>query len=181
MRDTKMAAALEPEDIEILRQALDAALDKHSIGKGTRQSRHIARKLISLYSSGVRDLEKLAVLIEPDSNLYGTEHTATGARASDASVNWKLAPTKALWWAMDSDGRAHWYTMPDVKPPFCAIWSHEMLVAPAFAFDPANWRSSLVTRPGVETPLARQNERTLFSVTGEEDTCQDAAVVEMDK
>ncbi|MCW5711307.1 hypothetical protein [Shinella sp.] len=67
-----------------------------------------------------------------------------------AEINWKAAPRKARWWAMDADGKAHWYCAPDVAA-FTTFWYCEMLPAPDFGFA-GDWRKSPVERPGQEEP-----------------------------
>lgn len=60
-------------------------------------------------------------------------------------IDWKVAPKTARWWAIDADGRAHWYCMPDIKP-FTNFWGVDMVEAPMFEFG-GDWRTSLVERP----------------------------------
>ncbi len=31
-------------------------------------------------------------------------------------VDWKTAPKNAQWWAVDANGRAHWFLWPDIAP-----------------------------------------------------------------
>ncbi len=60
-------------------------------------------------------------------------------------INWKIAPKNARWWAVDADGKAHWYCTPAVAP-FTTFWYAEMVDAPDFGFV-GDWRNSLVERP----------------------------------
>jgi len=62
-----------------------------------------------------------------------------------SGVDWKKAPKLARWWAVDADGQAHWYCMPNVAA-FTSFWYAEQLQAPTFGFD-GDWRESLVERP----------------------------------
>lgn len=64
----------------------------------------------------------------------------------NAEIDWKQAPKNARWWAMDADGKAHWFCEPDVKA-FTTFWWHSPLAAPPFGFDPSNWKESLTERP----------------------------------
>jgi hypothetical protein len=41
-----------------------------------------------------------------------------------AGVDWKAAPKTAQWWAVDSDGTAHWFKSPNVAP-FTLFWYTE--------------------------------------------------------
>ncbi|MBS1180408.1 MAG: bacteriophage protein [Proteobacteria bacterium] len=61
------------------------------------------------------------------------------------TINWKQAPRKARWWAVDQDGQAHWYCAPDVAP-FTAFWFAASEPAPTFGFS-GDWRESLTERP----------------------------------
>lgn len=62
-----------------------------------------------------------------------------------AEVNWKSAPKHARWWAIDADGKAHWYCVPTVAP-FTTFWFSESIEAPDFGYM-GDWRQSLVERP----------------------------------
>jgi len=59
-------------------------------------------------------------------------------------VDWSLAPAHARWWAVDEDGHAHWYCMPDVAH-MSSFWFSDQIPAPTFGFD-GDWRISLVER-----------------------------------
>jgi len=61
------------------------------------------------------------------------------------SVDWKVAPKNALWWAMDADGKAHWFNSPTVAP-FTAFWFADETPAPTFGYV-GDWRASLTPRP----------------------------------
>ncbi len=60
-------------------------------------------------------------------------------------VDWKQAPKLARWWAMDADGKAHWYCEPDVAD-FTDFWMAAELNAPDFDYM-GLWRESLTERP----------------------------------
>lgn len=60
-------------------------------------------------------------------------------------VDWKQAPKLARWWALDADGKAHWYCEPDVAP-FTAFWFAGEHQAPDFGYV-GEWRESLTERP----------------------------------
>jgi hypothetical protein len=60
-------------------------------------------------------------------------------------VDWHQAPVLARWWAMDADGRAHWYCEPDVAA-FTDFWMAEEVPAPTFGYV-GNYRDSLTERP----------------------------------
>lgn len=62
-------------------------------------------------------------------------------------VEWKQAPKRARWWAMDAKGQARWYCAPDIKP-FTDFWGVDELPAPTFGFS-GDWRESLVERPAM--------------------------------
>lgn len=61
------------------------------------------------------------------------------------NVDWKQAPKTAKWWAMDKDGQAHWYCVPDVAS-HTDFWYADSVPAPTFGFA-GEWRTSLVERP----------------------------------
>jgi hypothetical protein len=65
---------------------------------------------------------------------------------SDPQIDWKQAPLRARWWAMDANGHASWYCAPDIKP-FTDFWGVDEMPAPTFGFS-GDWRKSLVERPG---------------------------------
>lgn len=61
------------------------------------------------------------------------------------NVDWSTAPKAARWWAMDKNGQAHWFCVPDVKP-FTDFWfSADPVPAPTFGFS-GDWIKSLVER-----------------------------------
>ncbi|SHG78498.1 hypothetical protein [Pollutimonas bauzanensis] len=60
-------------------------------------------------------------------------------------VDWKQAPKLARWWALDADGKAHWYCEPDVAAS-ADFWIAAELAAPDFDYE-GSWRESLVERP----------------------------------
>jgi len=59
-------------------------------------------------------------------------------------VDWSKAPKNARWWAMDANGQAHWFCLPDVKP-FTDFWFTEPIPAPVFGFS-GDWKESLTER-----------------------------------
>jgi hypothetical protein len=61
------------------------------------------------------------------------------------AVDWKAAPKNALWWAVDADGKAHWFKTPNVAP-FTNLWFADSEPAPLFGFE-GDWRESLTKRP----------------------------------
>ncbi|EFO33230.1 conserved domain protein [Roseibium sp. TrichSKD4] len=61
------------------------------------------------------------------------------------NIDWKQAPKNARWWAMDKDGEAHWFCVPDVAA-FTDFWFSEPKPAPTFNFD-GDWSQSLTERP----------------------------------
>ncbi len=63
-------------------------------------------------------------------------------------IDWKQAPRKARWWAMDGNGQAHWSCEPGVTP-VTRFWYPASAPAPDFGFD-GDWRQSLVERPGIQ-------------------------------
>lgn len=60
-------------------------------------------------------------------------------------IDWKQAPKHARWWAMDANGRAHWFFPPNVAAR-TDFWFQEPQPAPAFEFV-GDWRQSLTERP----------------------------------
>ena len=60
-------------------------------------------------------------------------------------INWNEAPKKARWWAMDSNGQAHWYLVPDIAA-FTNFWYSDQILAPSYDFV-GDWRESLTERP----------------------------------
>lgn len=87
-----------------------------------------------------------------DKNVYATsviyhfaEPSARMKASNFAGVDWALAPKLARWWAVDADGQAHWFCLPNVAA-FTAFWYSEPLLAPDFGFA-GDWRESLVERP----------------------------------
>tara|TARA_B100000378_G_C17876830_1_gene354096 strand:+ start:162 stop:362 length:201 start_codon:yes stop_codon:yes gene_type:complete len=61
------------------------------------------------------------------------------------TIDWKQAPKGARWWAIDADGKAHWYCVPAVAA-FTTFWYADMLDAPTFGYD-GDWKKSLQERP----------------------------------
>jgi len=61
------------------------------------------------------------------------------------NVDWSKAPKNARWWAVDEDGTANWFTVPNVAP-FTNFWLTDLKPAPTFGFT-GDWRKSLVERP----------------------------------
>ena len=59
-------------------------------------------------------------------------------------VNWRQAPVRARWWAMNKDGQAFWFCEPDVAA-FTDFWFSEMLVAPSFGYA-GDYKASLTPR-----------------------------------
>ena len=49
------------------------------------------------------------------------------------AVDWSEAPKRARWWAMDSDGHAHWFLAPNVSPFANFLFSRR---PPAFSSGP---------------------------------------------
>ena len=62
-----------------------------------------------------------------------------------AMINWNEAPKKARWWAIDANGKAHWYLAPDVVA-FTNFWYCDQVLAPSYDFV-GDWRESLTERP----------------------------------
>ena len=60
-------------------------------------------------------------------------------------VDWKASPKSAVWWAVDADGKAHWFKSPNVAP-FTGFWFADEEPAPLFDYV-GDWRESLTTRP----------------------------------
>jgi hypothetical protein len=60
-------------------------------------------------------------------------------------VDWKQAPKRARWWAVDGNGKAHWYCEPDVAA-FTNFWFTEQVAAPAFGYT-GDYMQSLTERP----------------------------------
>lgn len=60
-------------------------------------------------------------------------------------VDWKAAPKIAQWWAVDADGKAHWFKAPNVAA-FTDFWFTESEQAPLFGYS-GDWRESLTRRP----------------------------------
>ncbi|MBO6754935.1 MAG: hypothetical protein JJ902_01290 [Roseibium sp.] len=59
--------------------------------------------------------------------------------------DWKQAPKGARWWAVDANGEAFWYCVPNVVA-FTDFWFSERAPAPDFGFT-GDWRVSLNERP----------------------------------
>ena len=60
-------------------------------------------------------------------------------------VDWKKAPRLARWWAMDADGKAHWFWEPNVAA-FTDFWFSERAPAPDFGYV-GDYKQSLTARP----------------------------------
>jgi len=60
-------------------------------------------------------------------------------------IDWKAAPRNARWWAIDANGDAHWFCVPNVAS-FTDFWFSEPVSAPSFGFS-GDWRKSLTERP----------------------------------
>ena len=60
-------------------------------------------------------------------------------------VDWKQAPRRARWWAVDADGNAHWYCEPDVAA-FTNFWLSVREPAPSFGYL-GDYKQSLTERP----------------------------------
>jgi hypothetical protein len=61
------------------------------------------------------------------------------------AIDWKQAPKRARWWAMDADGNAHWFCQPDVAA-FTDFWFSQPEPAPAFGYT-GDYKQSLTARP----------------------------------
>jgi len=61
-------------------------------------------------------------------------------------VDWKAAPNTAHWWAVDADGKAHWFKPPNVAA-FTSFWFTESEQAPPFDYS-GDWRESLAALHG---------------------------------
>ena len=59
-------------------------------------------------------------------------------------IDWSEAPKTARWWAVDKNGKAHWFPAPNVAA-FTDFWFAEPVNAPTFGFD-GDWKKSLVER-----------------------------------
>ncbi|HEY9278596.1 MAG TPA: hypothetical protein VIP51_00865 [Eoetvoesiella sp.] len=60
-------------------------------------------------------------------------------------VDWTQAPGLARWWAIDANGKAHWYCEPDVAP-YTDFWVADEIDAPAFGYA-GDYKNSLTERP----------------------------------
>lgn len=60
-------------------------------------------------------------------------------------IDWTQAPKGARWWAMDANGHAHWFVVPEAVV-VTNLWNSEPVPAPTFGFA-GDWRDSLVERP----------------------------------
>ncbi|MDR0274121.1 MAG: hypothetical protein LBI48_02035 [Burkholderiaceae bacterium] len=69
----------------------------------------------------------------------------TNKPSGHPSVNWKQAPRRARWWAIDADGHARWYCEPDVAA-FTNFWYAEEVPAPHFDYA-GDYKQSLTERP----------------------------------
>jgi hypothetical protein len=68
----------------------------------------------------------------------------TPAAVAAIEVDWDLAPAHARWWAVDEDGKAHWYCAPNTSH-LSSFWFADQIAAPTFGFA-GDWRESLVER-----------------------------------
>jgi hypothetical protein len=59
-------------------------------------------------------------------------------------IDWSQAPRQARWWAVDANGEAHWFLVPNVAS-YTDFWFSEPVAAPRFGFA-GNWRESLIER-----------------------------------
>jgi hypothetical protein len=64
-----------------------------------------------------------------------------------AGVEWKRAPKNTFWWAVDEDGKAHWFKGPDVIP-HTKFWFMDVIPAPSFGYE-GDWRESLTKSPAL--------------------------------
>lgn len=62
----------------------------------------------------------------------------------NSNIDWKKAPRGAMWWAMDADGKCHWFLAPNVAS-HTDFWFSEPVPAPPFDYE-GNWRESLTER-----------------------------------
>jgi len=60
-------------------------------------------------------------------------------------IDWSKAAKTARWWAIDCNGKAHWFVAPNVAA-FTDFWFTEPKPAPNFGFI-GDWRKSLVESP----------------------------------
>ncbi|WP_238592594.1 hypothetical protein [Comamonas testosteroni] len=60
-------------------------------------------------------------------------------------VNWRQAPARARWWAVNKDGQAYWYCEPDVASS-TDFWFSEKVAAPTFGYA-GEYEASLTPRP----------------------------------
>ena len=65
--------------------------------------------------------------------------------AGHPDISWNQAPRLARWWAMYSDGLAHWYCAPDVAA-FTDFWFSDRMPAPTFGYT-GDYKQSLTERP----------------------------------
>jgi hypothetical protein len=63
----------------------------------------------------------------------------------EPQIDWKHAPKEAHWWAMDMDGRAHWFMEPNVIS-YTDFWYADLVEAPTFGYH-GFWKTSLRERP----------------------------------
>jgi hypothetical protein len=62
-------------------------------------------------------------------------------------VDWTKAPKNTFWWAVDADGKAHWFKGPDVVP-YTKFGFMDEERAPLFGYE-GDWRESLTTSPAL--------------------------------
>ncbi|WP_210259983.1 hypothetical protein [Martelella sp. HB161492] len=71
-------------------------------------------------------------------------------------VDWKHAPKEARWWAMDADGKTHWYCQPTAEV-FTTLWHADIKDAPGFGYD-GDWKQSLRERPRGNNKIKKGNQ-----------------------
>ena len=59
-------------------------------------------------------------------------------------IDWSQAPETARWWAVDANGQASWFCVPNV-PMSATAWLALPVSAPDFGFK-GDWKTSLVER-----------------------------------
>ncbi|MEF9962854.1 MAG: hypothetical protein RR779_00720 [Comamonas sp.] len=64
-----------------------------------------------------------------------------------SAIDWNLAPEEARWWAIDGDGHAYWYCMPQIAAA-TTFWYPSRHPAPSFGYA-RDFRLSLQERPPV--------------------------------
>ncbi len=61
------------------------------------------------------------------------------------AIDWNQAPENARWWAIDGDGHAYWYCMPQIATA-TTFWFSARQPAPSFGYA-RDFRVSLQERP----------------------------------